>query len=119
MLENIQPFLEIAIILILFTLSAMPLHRAVKFFKGKTKLRKTVLITFISGIMIGIITAIINISSNLLPLTILILIYKKSFRLTYWKSFLVLLLQIIFITIGSIIFKIIIQSISGISLFFN
>jgi len=107
------------VILVLFIFSAMPLHRAIKFFKGKTKFSKTLLITFISGIVISLISSYIQIYLGIITSIALIWIYKKAYKLKWFKAFLVWLLQIIFITISSIITGILLNLLLDISLFFN
>jgi len=110
-------YIQFSIFLIFFILSAMPLHRALKFFKKKTKFRKVILVTFISGLIISIISSIWKYYIGLISFIVLIYIYKKAFKLKWYKAFLVWLLQLIIIVISSLITELIINFIWKISLF--
>lgn len=101
--------IKIIIILVTFILSAMPLHRAVKFLKGKTNFPKTLLITLVSGLIISILSSLIKIYIGIISSIVLIWIYKKSFKLKWTKAFIVWIIQIILIIISSIIFGLLIS----------
>lgn len=97
------------IIIIFFIFSAMPLHKAIKFFKGRTKFIRTLYIVFISGVILTFISIFIKIYLGIISSLTLIYIYKKSFKLKWFKAFLVWLIQLILVTTSSIITEIIIN----------
>jgi hypothetical protein len=110
---------EFVIILILFILATFPLHRAVKWMKGKTTFQKTLFVTFIGGVLVSTINLYFDIFGGLLAFVALIWLYKEIFRLKWWKAFMVWVLHLIFIIIGSIIMSIIISSYLKTSVFFG
>jgi hypothetical protein len=99
--------IKFIIIVALFVLSALPLHKSVKFFKGKTNFPKTLLITFISGLIISAISLLIKFYLGAIIFIVLIGIYKKAFNLKWTKAIMVCALQFILITISSIIIALI------------
>jgi len=108
--------LKLIIEIILFILSAIPLHFAVKLLGGKTGLIKTAFISFIVGIVVATINTIFKNWGWLIGFFILIWIYHEMFRLKWIKAFLAWLLQFVFIAIFYMISGLILI-LFGISLF--
>ena len=103
----------------LMILSAMPLHRAVKFLKGKTKFIKTVYVVLISGIVASAINYFFSVWAGLISLVFLIWIYRKAFALKWHKAFLVWVLQIALILASSIIVNLLLKAFFKMSLYFR
>lgn len=85
--------------LIIFLVSAIPLHLAVKTLGGKTSLLKTAIVAFLAGLAVAIIEAIFNIWGGAIAFIIMIWIYHEMFKLKWIKAFLAWLLQFIFLAI--------------------
>ena len=112
-----QFIISIIIFLGSLILSAMPIQKAVKYFKKKNKFIKTLLVVFISGIIISGAAILLDTFIILASIVLLIFIYKVSFKLNYKKAFFVWLLSIIFTIISSIILEFIIELITKVNLF--
>ena len=98
------------ITVIVFIISAIPLHFAVKFLKGKTSFFKTLFIAFISGIIVTAIKQYFSFFGWIIAFFISVWIYHESFRLKWWKAFSVGLVQFFI----SIIFLLIIGFLAAI-----
>lgn len=107
------------IIITIFILSALPLHKAVKIFKGKTKFRKTVFVVIASGIIISIINSLFQILGSLVMFIFLIWIYRKAFKLKWHKAVMVWALHLAFVIMSSIIIELILNTFTKISIYFR
>lgn len=90
------------VVLIIFIVSALPLHFAVKFVGGKTYFLKSLVIVILTGFIASAITIFFPFA-NLIIFLVLIWIYHEVFRLKWIKAFLVLILQAIFMFILAVI----------------
>ncbi|MBU0907008.1 MAG: hypothetical protein KKD18_05050 [Nanoarchaeota archaeon] len=106
-------------ILVVLILSALPLHKAVKIFKGKTTFLKTLFIMTISGLVISTIDLFVAFYSGLIAFVFLIWIYKKSFKLKWHKAIMVWALHLAFVLMSAIVLEYLIKAISGISVFIS
>jgi hypothetical protein len=104
------------ITLVIFVISALPLHRAVRWMKGKTTFLKTLGVMIIAGIVVGILTSILPFWSGLIAFVVLIWIYQKAFRLKWYRAFGVWLLHLIFVIVSSIILGLILEALTGLNL---
>jgi len=86
-----------SILVVIFLISALPLYFAVKLFNGKTTLFKTAIITLISGVIVSIMNNFFKTWSTLIVFVLLIWIYHDVFKLNWYKSFFVLIIQFTFI----------------------
>ena len=57
--------------LVVFTISALPLHFAVKFLKGRTNIIKTVIVAFMTGIIVAAIEGFFNTFGGLIAFFVL------------------------------------------------
>jgi hypothetical protein len=110
--------IQIITTLVLFVLSALPLHKAVRIMKGKTKFPKTMFIVIISGIVISLINSIISVWGGFVAFILLLWIYHKSFKLKWWKAFMVWTLHLAFVIVGSIIISMLFSLFTKVSAFF-
>lgn len=95
----VQGFIiSLLVLFLIIIISALPLHIAVKLMNGRTHLLKTILVMFITSLIITIISTLIPFGA-ILAFIILIWLYREIFRLKWYKAFIVWLLQIIFISI--------------------
>ena len=101
----------------LFIISALPLYFSVKLLKGKTTLLKTIIVTFLSGIIVTAIENFFQWFGGLIAFIILIWIYHEVFRLKWWKALVAWFLQFVFILLFYIFFAIFFASIIGVSMF--
>ncbi|MBD3203869.1 hypothetical protein GF327_06220 [Candidatus Woesearchaeota archaeon] len=85
--------------IIIFVISSLPLYFAVKILKGKTSLLKTVIVNFISGIVISAVYSRFRFFGGLLSFFLLIWIYREVFRLKWYKAFFAWLLQGIIVAV--------------------
>jgi len=92
-------WMDIAIKLVIFFVSALPLYFAVSLLGGKTTWLKTALIVFVSGILVSVISSYFHAWGSLIAFLVLIWIYHEAFQLKWWKAFLAWLLQFVFIAI--------------------
>ena len=104
------------IIILVFIISALPLHFSVKALNGKTTLMKTGLVTLISGVIVSVIELQFKIFGGILAFFLLIWIYHEMFRLKWWKAFVAWMLQLVFIMIFYAIFVFILAAVAGITL---
>ncbi|MFP4402529.1 MAG: hypothetical protein ACLFPL_04850 [Candidatus Nanoarchaeia archaeon] len=93
-----QHITSIIVLLIILIISALPLHFAVKIMGGKTYLIKTILVMFLSSIIVVLVNLLLPYGA-ILAFIVLIWIYREMFRLKWIKALLVWLLQLIFVTI--------------------
>lgn len=110
-LDMIIPNLSLILITaIVFIVSGIPLHLAVKLFGGDTSLLKTALIVALSGIVVGIVRSVAGVYGGILSFIVLIWIYKVSFDLGWistllaWISqfvILVMIVLVIFLMLGA------------------
>jgi len=111
--------IQAGIVISLFILSAWPLHKAIKIVKGKSKFHKTILVIMISGLVIGVINLIFSAWASLIAFICLLWIYKRFFKLTYFKAFIVWALHLAFIITGAIIMNFVLNSVAKVSLLFG
>ncbi|MBU0467329.1 MAG: hypothetical protein KJ600_04060 [Nanoarchaeota archaeon] len=103
----------------IFVISAFPLHKAVKIFKGRAKFHKTLFVVITSSIVISLINAVFTGWAGASAFIFLIWIYRKAFRLKWYKAIMVWALHLAFIIASSIIIELILNTVSGISVFFG
>ncbi|MBU0466155.1 MAG: hypothetical protein KKD94_06315 [Nanoarchaeota archaeon] len=115
-MENSQ-IIQVLIILGLFILSTLPLHKAVKILKGKTKFYKTVFIVIISGTLISLINTVFSVWAGLIAFIFLIWIYRKAFKLKWHKAVVVWALHLAFIIMSSVIIKLVLDTFTKVSLY--
>jgi hypothetical protein len=84
---------------LIFVISSLPLYFAVRLLGGKTTLIKTVLVSFISGIIVSAIRLRFETFGAIIAFGILIWIYHEMFRLRWMKALLAWLLQFVFIAL--------------------
>jgi len=113
-----NPILISAIItLVIFIVSAFPLHKAVKIFKGKTKFHKTLFVVIISGIVILLINSIFTVWAGIIAFIFLIWIYRKAFKLKWHKALMVWALHLAFVIMSSIIIELILDTFTKTSIY--
>ncbi len=78
--------LVVLVAAIIFFISSLPLYWCVKLLGGKTTLLKTAFIFVVSGIIIAAIQVAFR-WGGLIAFLVLIWIYHESFRLKWWKAF--------------------------------
>lgn len=100
---------------VLFMLSSLPLHFSVKLLGGKTSILKTMLVVFVSGIIVTAIQNYVQLIGGLIAFLVLIWIYHEIFRLKWFKAFAAWLLQFVFIVIIYLLAAIFLVSLIGIS----
>ncbi len=110
--------LPLFISLVLFLLSALPLHKAVRIVKRKSTYSKALLITFIAGVTVALLNAIIPYFLGLLSVFTLLIIYKRAYKLTWNKALFVWILQVLFVIISATIIEIILRIFFNIPSFF-
>ena len=98
--------LSIFTILVVLIISALPLHIAVKLLGGKTYLIKTILVMFISSVIIVLIALILPFG-GIIAFIVLIWMYREMFRLKWHKALFAWILQLLFVAILFIILSII------------
>lgn len=108
-------WLSSVILIGVFVLSALPLHRAVKIMKGKTDFFKTLIVTFAAGVFIGTITGFFQVIGGLISFVLLIWIYHFSFKLKWHKAVMVWVLHLLFVVFSSIILDLILDAFTGLS----
>ena len=84
------------VIILIFLISALPLHISVKILGGRTNILKSFLVTFGAGIIAAILAAILPFGT-IIALFVLIWIYREMFRLKWIKAIIAWILQMIFI----------------------
>ena len=99
MLQLAISFMALAIIILAFLLSALPLYLAIKFLKGKTTLLKTAFVSLLAGIAVAAIQQAFRFWGSLIAFIILIWIYHEAFRLKWFKAFLAWILQFVFLAL--------------------
>jgi len=87
------------IVVLVFLISALPLHFAVKILGGKTSFFKTAFVTLLTGVIAGAVKQVFRFWGWLLAFIIIIWIYHEAFRLKWFKAFLAWLMQFIFLGI--------------------
>ena len=99
-----------------FILSALPLYFSVKFFGGKTTLLKTVIVTFVSGIIVTAIKYQFKTFGSVIAFFILIWIYHEVFRLKWIKAFFAWLLQFVFLVLFYVFALFVVALLLGVSI---
>jgi hypothetical protein len=107
-------FWAMAILILAFIISSLPLYFAVKALGGKTTLLRTMMVTLISGIIFAAVKARFSFGW-LLAFFILIWIYREFFRLRWGKAFVAWILQFIFIALFYVIVTIVLAMVIGIT----
>ncbi len=102
------------IMLLAFILSSLPLYFAVKFLGGKTSLLKTMLVTFLTGLIVAAVKSQFRLGW-LIAFFILIWIYHEVFRLKWLKAVIAWVLQFVFIAIFYGVAAIILAALIGIT----
>ncbi|NCC71132.1 hypothetical protein EOM09_06130 [bacterium] len=108
--------IKILVIILIFILSALPLHISVRILGGRTNILKSFLVTFGAGIVAAFFAAILPFGA-IFALIILIWIYREMFRLKWFKAFIAWILQLLFIFLLGIILMIFGLSLWTISFF--
>ncbi len=86
-------------LLIVFIVSALPLYLAVNILGGKTSIFKTLLVMFLSGIIVTTIQSIGGIFGGMFAFIVMIWFYRVAFELEWIAAFFVWLLQLAFVSI--------------------
>lgn len=118
MAEIISLLATLGIVILVFVISALPLHWSVKLLGGKSSILKAFLITLIAGFVLSLPKLIFDSWGGIIGLFLLIWIYREVFKLKWIKAFLAWILQLIFIFIFSLIFTALGIGIIGASLLF-
>ncbi|MFW6230478.1 MAG: hypothetical protein ACOC32_00455 [Nanoarchaeota archaeon] len=92
-----ETLVGLAIIFLIFVLSALPLHLAVKTMGGKTNILKTVLVMILAGFLVSLLQGVVGAYGGILAFIVLIWVYREAFRLRWIKALLVWVLQSIFV----------------------
>lgn len=90
--------ISIFILFLIIVVSALPLHIAVKIMRGKTHLLKTIVVMFITSLIITVISTLVPFGA-ILAFIILIWLYRELFKLKWYKAFIVWFLQLVFISL--------------------
>jgi len=90
--------ISIVVLFLLFFFSSLPLYFAVKALGGKTTFLKTMVIMFITGIIVSVIKSVFD-NGWLIAFLVLVVIYREVFRLKWWKAFLVWFVHLLFMVI--------------------
>ena len=101
------PIITIIVTIIIFLLSSLPLHFAVKLWGGETNLLKTALVALIAGIIVSIIQLFFSVWGGLIAFIILLFIYRTMFDVGWIRSFLVWLMQLVFIVVFLVLARLI------------
>jgi len=91
------------IIFFVFLISALPLHLAVKFLGGRTTIIKTAFINILAAILVLVITSFFNVWGSIISFIAVAILYRESFKLKWWKAFLVWLFEGIFLVLLTIL----------------
>jgi hypothetical protein len=84
---------------------------------GKTGILKTMIVAFITGIIVSAIQSGFHIMGGFVSFILLIWIYHEMFRLGWFRAFLTWVLQLIFIVIFYIMLALILAFLIGVSVF--
>lgn len=98
-------FIPILVTIVIFLLSSLPLHFAVKLLGGNTNLLKTALVALIAGIVVAVIQSFFSIWGGLIAFIILLFIYKGMFDVGWLRAFLIWLIQLAIIVLFRVIAK--------------
>jgi len=90
--------ISIIVLFVVFLVSALPLYFAVKTLGGKTTLFKAGVIMFLTGLLAAFIKSIFN-NGWIIAFLLLVVIYRESFKLKWWKAFIVWFIQLLFMAI--------------------
>ena len=112
----VSEVISLIAMVVVFILSALPLYFSVKFLGGKTTLLKTVMVAFISGIIVTAIKYQFQAFGGIIAFLILIWIYHEVFRLRWIKAFLAWILQFVFIILFYLLVLFIVALVLGVSI---
>lgn len=108
-------WISLGIVVFVFILSALPLHRAVRIVKGKTRFPKTLAVMVVAGLIVGVIGTLFEIWGGLLAFVVLIWIYHTTFRLPWYKAILVWALHLVFVVVSSLVIDLLLRVFTGLS----
>ncbi|MBI2208972.1 hypothetical protein HYU50_05760 [Candidatus Woesearchaeota archaeon] len=112
-----EPLLTILIILfaimLVFIIASLPLYFAIKFLGGKTTLFKAVIVNLFAGFLILLIHIYFKTYGSIIAFLSLVLVYRESFRLKWWKAFFVWLVELFFVFLLALIAFLIVGLILG------
>ena len=111
-----EVLIPILIIIVVMIISALPLYFAVRFLGGKTTIFTTLLVMFITGIVVSAVRYLFRTFGGIIAFVLMIWIYREIFRLKWWKAFVAWLLQFVFIAVFYVIAVVVAGLILGISL---
>ncbi len=88
-------------LLLVFLVSAFPLHLAVSLLGGRSSMLKAFLVAILTGLAIAILSVVLSGVPflTLILLFVLVWIYREMFRLKWIKAILAWIMQIIFVFI--------------------
>jgi len=115
-MEPLRNIFELFGMFLAFLISSLPLYFSVKMLKGKTTVLKTMVVSFVAGILSIILKQFFGFIGGFMGFILMIWLYHEVFRLKWFKSFLAWLLQFVFIALMYIIFLIIIALFIGVSI---
>jgi hypothetical protein len=104
MVEYITILAKLAVSIIIFAISSLPLYYSVRFLGGKGTLPKTMMLVFISGGIISAIQQIFKIWGGLIAFLVMIYVYHVAFRLSFLKALLAWFLQFVIVALFFILF---------------
>lgn len=87
-------YTKLVLLIVSFALSAIPLHIAVNLLEGKSTWFKAIFVNFLVALASFFIGLKIDKFSGLISFLFLLLIYKIMFRMGWFRSFIVWLLQL-------------------------
>ena len=93
----------ILISVLIFIVSGVPLHLAIKLFGGDTTILKTALVIFISGIIVNFVRTFAGLIGGILSFIVMIWIYKVSFDLGWIRAFLAWITQFLIIALIALV----------------
>ena len=88
---------------IVFFLSALPLHLAVKIFGGETNIFKTMIVMFLGGLLVAVVRSATGIFGGILSFIVLLWLYRVTFDLGWISAFLVWILQFVIVAVFFVI----------------
>jgi len=102
-----EPLLTILIILfaimLVFIIASLPLYFAIKFLGGKTTLFRAVIVNLFAGFLISLMHIYFKTYGSIIAFLSLVLVYRESFRLKWWKAFFVWLVELFFVFLLALI----------------
>jgi len=96
---------ELLLLVVVFLITSIPLHLAVRFLGGKTSLLNTMFINVIAGVIVAAIQFYFKVWGGLIAFLILLWIYREAFHLKWWKAIVAWLLQFVIIVLFAMLFS--------------